>query len=117
TLAVAVTRTETPLALALHAGLTKVSGSPALPGWLLDGVGRTAVNLKLDAHGGFEVPLHPQKLKRLDIEVNTCAVARALLKTASTDAVANAVARSVLPFDIPAVAAVVAANLPENERK
>ncbi len=105
------------VALGLHAGLTELKGSPALPKWLLDGVGRTAVNLKLASHGPFEVPLPPRKIQRLELEVNTCAVARALLKTASTDAVANSVAASILPFDLPAAGAIAAVNVPAADRK
>ena len=105
------------LPLEMHIGLTQIRGSPSFPAWLVDGVGRTAVNVKLRSHGPFVVPLRPQKIKRIDHEVNACVVARSLLKTAATDAVATSMAHALLPFDIPAGAVLADAKLSPGARR
>ena len=88
--------------LTLEPQLTKLGSDPVLPKWLLDGVGKTAINGKLAGLGPVVVPLKPRQVKELEREISSCAVTKALLKTSATDAVADLVARSLLPLELKA---------------
>ena len=87
---------------AVQPQLTKLGSDPVLPKWLLDGVGRSAINGKLAGLGPIEVHLKPRHVKELERDLSTCAVTRALLKTSAADAVADLVARSLLPLELKA---------------
>lgn len=96
--------TGSAISLSMKPALTQLTSDPTLPRWLLDGVGRGAINRKLAARGPIEVPLKAKRLEKLGREISTCAIAKALLKTASTDDLANTVLRSLLPIDLRASA-------------
>ena len=98
--------TGSAISLAIRPALTQLTSDPNLPRWLLDGVGASAINRKLAARGPIELPLRAKRVEKLNRDVSTCALARALLKTASTDDLVSTVLRSLLPFDLRAGAVV-----------
>jgi len=98
--------TGSAISLSIKPALTQLTSDPNLPRWLLDGVGAGAINRKLASRGPIELPLRAKRVEKLGRDVSTCALARALLKTASTDDLVSTVLRSLLPFDLRAGAVV-----------